>query len=508
MRLPLLLLTTLLALAVPAARASADDVIYTTADNGTSLASIDPVTGAGNVVGSFGYSDTFGLATDTDGTLWTIVNDTSAGDQIARVDKATGQATPAPGAIGSPMYAFDIAGDGTIYGLGMSDDTLYRIDRTTGVGTPVGGPSGLSSAMDLAFGCDGTLWGTAMGDLYTIDTTTGVATMQVSMNGFGGATNVMGIMFDSACHMLATTYSSPGSLYSIDTDTGAGTLVGTTGLNAPHGGSIRAFVQDHQAPATTDDVPTTFKNTKPTVTLSASDGAGSGVAHIYCTIGANPPAPTTSSTVYDPAHKPTLANGEKIRYFAVDQRGNAETENSSPAAKVDTVAPSSTDDVPAAVQQGPVTVTLNATDDAAGVAAIHYEAGASPAAPTASSPVYDPARKPTLNNGEKIRYFAVDAAGNAESAKTSRAVQIATPVSVRLFTIHVGARYKGHAVREVSATLDGRNAKVAHTRKGYKLVVDLRGHSCTPAKVRIEVKLAHARAVTLRRTFLTCTPGK
>src|SRR5262249_2591233 len=157
------------------------------------------------------------------------------------------------------------------------------------------------------------------------------------------------------------------------------------------------------------------------------------------------------------------ANGEKIRYFAVDQNGNAETPKTSPAAKVDTVAPATTDNVPAAAQTGPVTVTLSATDDASGVAAIHYEAAANPAAPTAASPVYAPAHKPVLGNGEKIRYFAVDNVGNAEAVKTSRA---AARISVRLFTVHLAARHAGHAVRSVSATIDGAKAKVARTRKG------------------------------------------
>jgi hypothetical protein len=508
----LILIATILAAAVPAARAAAADVIYTTTDNGTALATIDPATGAGTVIGPFGYGNTFGLAVDTDGTLWTIVNDTSAAT-IARVNKATGQATPAPSPIGTQMYALDIAGDGTMYGISISDDRLYRIDKTTGVGTPIGSGTGLSSTMDIAFDCDGNLWATAMGDLYEIDTTTGAGTMQTSLNGFAGATNVMGLMVDSSCHMLATTYASPGQLYSIDTATGAGTAVGSTGLNAPHGGSIETFTRDTTAPATTDDVPVTWRNTPATVTLSSSDGSGTGVAHIYCTIGADPPAPTTSSTVYDPAHKPTLANGERIRYFAVDQRGNAETEHASPAARVDTVAPATSDDVPAAVQAGPVAVTLNGSDDLSGVAAIHYEVGTDPAAPTASSPVYDPGHKPVLTDGQRISYFAVDNAGNAEAAHTSRAVQVATaalpPItSSRWLTIHLRRRYGGHAVRAVSATVDGRRAKVARTRGGYRLLVDMRGHACTPVKVRIAVALRGAKTVTIRRTYLTCTPGR
>jgi len=146
-------------------------------------------------------------------------------------------------------------------------------------------------------------------------------------------------------------------------------------------------------------------------------------------VGADPPAPTTSSSVYDPAHKPTLDDGQKISYFSVDARGNAETVHSSAAAKVDTQAPTTSDDVPASVQRAHVTVTLAATDDPttpgafAGIAqingrdAIYYETGVDPATPTTASPQYDPANKPVLTDGQKIRYFAVDEAGNVEASR-------------------------------------------------------------------------------------------
>jgi hypothetical protein len=509
-------LATLLALTAPAARALASDVIYTTADNGTSIATVDPSTGTGAVLGPTGYSNVFAAALDTDGTLWTIVDGFTTA-QIATVDKTTGHATPAPNPIGTPMITLEVGADGTLYGIGYSDQRLYRIDKATGVGTPVGPATGIATAMDTAFDCDGHLWVTANGQVWTVDTTTGAATAKPSITGVsGGPAMVMGLMFDSSCRMLATTYMNPGDLYAIDPATGAATLIGTTGLNMPHGGSIRTFVPDTQAPTTTDDVQATFRNAPQHVTLTASDGTGSGVARIYCTIGTDPPAPTTASQVYDPEHKPTLAHGEKIRYFAVDQRGNAEPEHSSAAAKVDTQAPTTTDDVPAGVRQLPVAVTLSATDspttqgDFSGVAAIHYEIGSNPADPSTASPRYDPANKPILKNGEKIRYFAVDAAGNAETAKTSSAAQVQAPAvtktSRRKVTIHLRSRYNRHAVRSVRATIDGRKAKVARAGRGYRVVVDMRGHACTPVKVRIKIALAGAPKFTLRRTFTTCAP--
>jgi hypothetical protein len=184
---------------------------------------------------------------------------------------------------------------------------------------------------------------------------------------------------------------------------------------------------DLTAPVTTDNVPSSgYRNSPVTVTLSAADGA-SGVDKTYYTTGASPALPTTLSSVYNPAAKPTLSNGERIRYFSTDNAGNAESAHTSSAAKVDTAAPSTTDDVPSADASGTVTVTLNATDSgSSGVDKTYYTTGASPAEPTTASAVYDPAAKPSLGDGERIRYFSTDLAGNAETPHSSGAVKVAS----------------------------------------------------------------------------------
>ena len=182
---------------------------------------------------------------------------------------------------------------------------------------------------------------------------------------------------------------------------------------------------DFTAPSTTDDVPAGYQPGPVTVTLTATDGAGSGVDKTYYTKGVAPAAPTTSSLVYDPANKPTLGDGEKIRYFSVDMVGNVGPEQTSGAAKVDTAPPTTADDVGDQVYPSAVTVTLTADDGAgSGVAKTYFTKGVTPAEPTTASEVYDPANKPTLGNGESIRYFSVDQVGNAEASKTSRAVRI------------------------------------------------------------------------------------
>jgi Tol biopolymer transport system component len=101
-------------------------------------------------------------------------------------------------------------------------------------------------------------------------------------------------------------------------------------------GEDRSFTTgevDAQAPTTTDDVDGEWHREDVVVTLSADDGPGSGVERTYYTTDGT--EPTTSSTAYDPAAKPTLSDGTQIRYFSVDRAGNAETPKVSTAARVD-----------------------------------------------------------------------------------------------------------------------------------------------------------------------------
>ena len=153
----------------------------------------------------------------------------------------------------------------------------------------------------------------------------------------------------------------------------------------------------------------------------------SGAVATYYEVGTDPAAPTTASPVYDPADRPRLNDGERIRYLSVDAVGNTETATTSRAARVDTTGPTTNDDVTAATPPGqPVTLTAN--DGAgSGVGAIYYETGRTPAMPTTASPVYDPAHRPVLAAGERIRYFGVDAVGNRDVLHFSLVVPTPAP---------------------------------------------------------------------------------
>src|SRR5207248_5877810 len=117
---------------------------------------------------------------------------------------------------------------------------------------------------------------------------------------------------------------------------------------------------DRVAPTTTDNVPAAYVNHDVTVTLSASDTGGSGLAKTYYTTDGS--TPSTASSLYNSAEKPTLtSDGQTIKYFSTDNAGNAESVHSA-SAHIDRVAPTTTDNVPAAYVNHDVTVTLSASD--------------------------------------------------------------------------------------------------------------------------------------------------
>ncbi|HEX5224171.1 MAG TPA: PxKF domain-containing protein, partial [Solirubrobacteraceae bacterium] len=178
-------------------------------------------------------------------------------------------------------------------------------------------------------------------------------------------------------------------------------------------------LEDTVKPATTDNVPVTYVNHDITVTLSAGDAGGSGVDKTFYTIDGS--TPSAASAVYDPESKPVLtSDGEVIRYFSIDKAGNQEAVRSA-TAHIDRVAPTTSDDVPAAYVNHDITVTLSAGDTGgSGLDKTYYTTDGS--TPSTSSPVYNPESKPVLtSNGQSIEYFSTDRAGNREGVHTGTA---------------------------------------------------------------------------------------
>ena len=225
---------------------------------------------------------------------------------------------------------------------------------------------------------------------------------------------------------------------------------------APH--SATAHI-DRSAPATTDDVPGAFVNHDVTVTLGASDTGGSGVDKTYYTTDGS--APTNASSVYNPGSKPVLtSDGQTIKYFSTDKAGNSESGHSA-TAHIDRAAPTTSDDVPSAYVNHDVTVTLSASDTGgSGVDETYYTTDGS--APSTSSPIYDSSSKPVLSSdGQTIKYFSTDEAGNFESAHSATAhIDRAAPTT----SDDVPSAYVNH---DVTVTLSASDTGGSGLEKTY-----------------------------------------
>jgi hypothetical protein len=94
---------------------------------------------------------------------------------------------------------------------------------------------------------------------------------------------------------------------------------------------------DTTPPTTTDNAPTAWQNTDTTVTLTASDGDGSGVATTYYSVDGGPQQTGTSVTIAAPGDHSDDGT-HTITYHSVDNDGNAETPHST-TVRIDTTAP-------------------------------------------------------------------------------------------------------------------------------------------------------------------------
>jgi hypothetical protein len=166
------------------------------------------------------------------------------------------------------------------------------------------------------------------------------------------------------------------------------------------------------------------------VTLNATDAGGSaGLVTKYRVVTAD--GTVGAERTYDATAKPELGDGEKLRYFTTDGAGNAETAHDSPAAKVDLQAPVTGDDVPSTYRNAPVVVTLSVTDAGGSADLVTKYRIVAGDGTAGAEQVYDSGAKPELGDGEKLRYFTTDGAGNAETAHDSPAAKVdqQTPVT-------------------------------------------------------------------------------
>ncbi|WP_193609807.1 beta strand repeat-containing protein [Nocardioides lijunqiniae] len=166
-----------------------------------------------------------------------------------------------------------------------------------------------------------------------------------------------------------TTAARPVSVAIADLDSDGDQDFVTANYGASADVTIFTALLDQVAPTSTDDVPNAPRNAPVPVTLSATDTGGSGVKEVRYAVGTDPGTPTD---LYDPSNKPTLGDGERIRYFAIDNAGNRETAHTSRAVQVDSTRPTVTLEAPTWPANGTFTVVAKFSEDVTMVGPSRY----------------------------------------------------------------------------------------------------------------------------------------
>jgi N-acetyl-beta-hexosaminidase len=194
------------------------------------------------------------------------------------------------------------------------------------------------------------------------------------------------------------------------------------------------------------------------VSLSAADSGGSGVAAIrYTTDGSDP---TSSSTLYTSSF--TVSATTTVKYRAWDNAGNLEATKSQliqvATTQADTTPPTSVIRCNGAAcstgwYAAAVSVSLSATDNSggSGVVAIRYTTDGSD--PTSSSTLYT-GTPFTVSATTTVKYRAWDNAGNAEATK-SQLVRIDTTVPTVTLTSPTNGATVTRNVKIIATASDG-----------------------------------------------------
>jgi hypothetical protein len=166
-------------------------------------------------------------------------------------------------------------------------------------------------------------------------------------------------------------------------------------------------------------------NAAVSVTLSATDTGGPGIASTHYTTDGT--TPSLSSPTYTGAF--TVSTTKTVKFRSWDTAGNIEATKSQKI-QIDTTKPTTTitcnGGVCTGTFSGSVTVALSATDAGSGVASTKYttdgtDPATSPTALTYSGPF-------TVSQATTVKFRSVDVAGNAETTKT-QSIGWVTPVT-------------------------------------------------------------------------------
>jgi len=116
------------------------------------LHTLDPATGATELIGELTTVDPRGLAFGPGGSLWVV-----GGQILERIDPATATTLDSL-TLAEPLLALAATGD-QLFGISAGNRRLWAIDTATGVLTLIAGLPGIFlSGFDADFDPDGTLW--------------------------------------------------------------------------------------------------------------------------------------------------------------------------------------------------------------------------------------------------------------------------------------------------------------------------------------------------------------
>ena len=230
---------------------------------------------------------------------------------------------------------------------------------------------------------------------------------------------------NSATRSVTETASAEGTYYfhvcAIDVDGNAGPT------------TTRKVVVDTTPPTTTDDAPTGWQGKAVTVDFTATDdgsGMSGGQAGTWYSVDGGSYAAGSSVTLGNGSHT--------LSYYSRDAAGNAES-TKTVSVKVDTAAPTTTDDAPDGWQDNKVTVTLKPTDAGSGMSG-----GQAGTWYSVDGGTYVAGTSVTLGNGaHTLSYYSKDAIGNQESKKT---VSVKVDVTPPTTTDNAPTSWQNHAV--------------------------------------------------------------
>ena len=197
----------------------------------SNLYRIDINTRLATLIGPTGLANLIGLAVDSDGTIYTINESSSA--QLWKLNPATGAATLV-GATGLSIQEGDMTihpRTGTLYVAIGSPDRLYTVDKRTGAATLVGNTERDVSGLTFV---ENTLYGLALRDqgpdlLVQIDATTG-ATKIIGETGTNFGV-IAAMAYDPVAGIVyiagpSTNFGNDNKLYKVNLNTGAAAPLG------------------------------------------------------------------------------------------------------------------------------------------------------------------------------------------------------------------------------------------------------------------------------------------